>query len=208
VSEVQGLQSALVASSNFNLTEIGLTITGDLEYDEWFDLMRTLVRLETAFQFAIGDALLFGEARYGEKYAQAMEATGLSYQALANMVWVARKVPMQHRNAELSWTHHRVVASVDGADQTGLLEMAQSQGMSATDLQHHISGKPERTREIVNVPPGISATEAASVLEQYANTVAQARSGDAPVNESIDDATLLSCILCDSCPYKTRKTTT
>lgn len=199
------INNALIQTPNVTLTEIGLTITGEMQYDEWVDLMRTLVRLETAFQFAIGDALIFGEARYGEKYSQAMDATGLSYQSLANMVWVAKKVPIGNRKSDLSWTHHRAVASVDQCDQSGLLDMAKTNGMSAVDLHHHVSGKPTRAREIVSVPSGITIAEAESILEQYASIAIEARSGQEPSHESIDDATLVNCILCNNCPYKTKR---
>jgi hypothetical protein len=49
--------------------------------------------MDTAFQFAPGDALNYGETRYGERYSQAMEVTGHSYQSLANYAWVAKAVP-------------------------------------------------------------------------------------------------------------------
>ena len=196
------MNNALIQTGNVNLTDVGLTFNGDLQYDEWIDLMRMLVKLETAFQFAIGDALVFGEARYGEKYSQVMEVTQLSYQALANMVWVAKKVPIANRHADLSWTHHRVVASVDGADQQGLLSMAKEQGLSAADLHQHISGKPQRQREVVQIPAGITASEAATILEQYASVSMEARSGSPTDTADPTEATLLSSILCNSCPYK------
>lgn len=196
------MNDALIKTGNVNLTDVGLTFNGDLQYDEWIDLMRMLVRLETAFQFAIGDALVFGEARYGEKYSQVMEVTQLSYQALANMVWVAKKVPIQNRQPDLSWTHHRVVASVDGGDQPALLAMAREQGLSASDLHQHISGKPQRQREVVQIPAGISASEASTLLEQYAAAAMEARSGAPTESADPSEATLLSSVLCESCPYK------
>lgn len=188
-----------------SLTDVGLTFNTDLTFIEWMELMQTLTRLETAFQFAIGDALVWGEARYGERYSQAMDATGLSYQSLANMAWVSRKVPIENRHADLSWTHHRVVASVDQQDQKGLLAMAHEQGMHATDLQQHISGKPARTRELVQVPHGLTQTEAAGLLEKYASIVIEARSGDAPYGEDSSMAVLSECILCNECPYRSNR---
>lgn len=192
-----------VVGTRVSLTTVGLTFSTDLQFDEWMSLMETLTRMETAFQFAIGDALIWGEARYGERYSQAMEATGLTYQALANMVWVARKVPIQNRREGLSWTHHRVVASVEPEDQPGLLNMALEQGLSATGLQEHIHGKERKPRDIVSLPPGITADEAAKVLEQYASAVRESRSGNPDPGHSKDDAVDFTCVLCPSCPYKT-----
>lgn len=195
----------IIQTKNVNLTPVGLTVLGDISFEEWIDLMQTLVRLETAFQFAIGDALVFGEARFGEKYSQAMEATGLSYQSLANMVWVAKHVPIQNRVSDLSWTHHRVVASVEVSDQTPLLEMALAQGLSASGLQQHISGREPKTRELVQVPQGVTVEAANRILSEYADAVRLASSGEPDPEHNPEDATSLSCILCESCPYKSRR---
>lgn len=192
-----------VVGSRVSLTSVGLTFASDLQFDEWMSLMETLTRMETAFQFAIGDALIWGEARYGERYSQAMEATGLTYQALANMVWVSRKVPIQNRREGLSWTHHRVVASVETEDQPGLLNMAAEQGLSATGLQEHIHGKERKPREIVPLPSGITADEAVKVLEQYASVIRESRSGNPDPKHPKEDAVDFTCVLCASCPYKT-----
>jgi hypothetical protein len=84
-----------------SVTDVGLEFRKDIEYDQWLTLMATLQQLSTAFQFAIGDALNYGQSRYGEKYAQAMDATGCAYQSLANWSWVSSKVPI----ANLSLIH-------------------------------------------------------------------------------------------------------
>jgi len=67
-----------------HISDVGVTFSGQLDESDWIRLMGTLTRLEKAIQFSIGDALNYGNSRYGEKYSQAIEATGLTYQALAN----------------------------------------------------------------------------------------------------------------------------
>lgn len=42
--------------------------------------------IEGAVQWWVGDWLNFGERKYGEKYAQGMDATGYAYQTVAT-VW-------------------------------------------------------------------------------------------------------------------------
>lgn len=200
------MNDSLIRTNSVNLTPIGLTITNGLAYDEWLDLMRTLVRLETAFQFAIGDALIYGETAYGEKYSQAMDATGLSYQSLANMVWVAKHVPMHNRIQDVSWTHHRAVASIEQTDQKAMLEWARDRGMTAVDLQSHISGKQPRKTERVALPPGVTENEAVEVLQAYANAIAVARSSEPDPEFQPEQASSLACILCDKCPYRSKGT--
>ncbi len=200
------MNDSLIRTNSVNLTPIGLTILSTLGYDEWLDLMKTLVRLETAFQFAIGDALIYGEAQYGEKYSQAMDATGLSYQSLANMVWVAKHVPIHNRIPDVSWTHHRVIASVEQGDQKAMLEWARDKGMSAVDLQAHISGKQPRKMDRVALPPGVTEKEAVEVLQAYAEAIALARSAEPDPDHTPEQATSLACILCEACPYRTKGT--
>jgi len=195
--------SDIIKTDKVNLTSVGLTVVGALAFDEWIELMSTLVRLETAFQFAIGDALLYGESKFGEKYSQAMDATGMSYQSLANMVWVARRVPMCNRVVGVSWTHHRVIASIDPTDQRLLLEMARDSDMPATSLQTHISGKEPRNRVMVEVPAGITTEDAMRVIKEYADAVKAANSSQAPSYGIDADATLENNPLCDTCPHRT-----
>ena len=98
--------------TSVRISDVGVTFTEEIPFQDWSRLMETLSRMETAFQFAIGDALVYGQAAYGEKYSQAMDATGQSYQALANYCWVSKSVPIGVRQPGLSWTHHRIVATI------------------------------------------------------------------------------------------------
>jgi len=69
-------------------------------------------------QWWLGDWVMFGEQRYGEKHAQAIEATGYSYQTIANAKWIAGKFEFSERTENLTWYHHMNVAmpgrAIDG----------------------------------------------------------------------------------------------
>jgi hypothetical protein len=194
--------SELIRTENVSLTLVGLTFIGTITQDEWLDLMATLVRTETAFQFSIGDALVYGESHFGEKYSQAMDATGLSYQTLANLTWVAKQVSQSNRVVGVSWTHHRVVASVDPSDQRGLLEMAKERKMSAVDLNEHITGRQPKSKAILQVPDGLTVEQAKDVLQRYALAIREANSNTPPCNETEADAVLAVNPLCNTCPYR------
>jgi hypothetical protein len=156
------------------ISEIGITFTGQLDYEDWLRLMGTLTRLEKSVQFAIGDALNYGEGRadYGEKYTQAIDATGLTYQALANYSWVSQAVPIGNRRGALSWSHHRLVAKLPKDEQVKSLAIAEENDWTLDALKEYIEGKPAnpRTIETVIVPTGISPREAADVLKSYAKS--------------------------------------
>lgn len=154
------------------ISTTGIAFTGDIPFDQWELLMATLSRMEVAAQWAIGDALNYGSSRYGEKYTQAMEATGHTYQALANYAWVARAIPMESRNPHLSWTHHRVVAKLTPSDQVAFLSQAEAGDWTVEVLSTMVrdaSGmeQPDPTMK-VDVPRGITGAEAKAILETAA----------------------------------------
>lgn len=156
-----------------SVTDVGLEFRKDIEYDQWLTLMATLQQLSTAFQFAIGDALNYGQKRYGEKYAQAMDATGCAYQSLANWSWVASNVPIDNRVAGLSWTHHRLVAHIGTAEQKTILESAKSRGVSVTEFERELKGETEEEKKPlkqINIPDGWTVDDINKALEIISST--------------------------------------
>jgi len=185
-----------------NVTDVGLEFRRDIEYDQWLTLMATLQQLSTAFQFAIGDALNYGQKRYGEKYAQAMDATGCAYQSLANWSWVATNVPIDNRIAGLSWTHHRLVAHVGTSEQKLILESAKSRGLSVTDFERELKGEPEEDKKPlkqINIPEGWTVDDANKALE----IVSSYRQGLERLTAALDaeDNDTKVQRYCAECPY-------
>lgn len=99
-----------VMSHSFVLTPVGLFIDGNPTLEEWETVGVSLRAFERASRWLVGDWVMQGEYRYGEKYAQAMEATEYSKQGLADIVWVCRQYPVDQRRADLSFEHHRIMA--------------------------------------------------------------------------------------------------
>jgi hypothetical protein len=153
-----------------HISDVGVTFSGQLDESDWIRLMGTLTRLEKAIQFSIGDALNYGNSRYGEKYSQAMEVTGLTYQALANYSWVSAAVPIENRKTEVTWSHHRLAAKLPKDDQATALTLAEQHDWTLDEMKEYIDGKPANPRNIetVIVPTGISPKEATDVLKAYA----------------------------------------
>jgi hypothetical protein len=169
-------------TDSVTISETGLAVIRDLSFDQWSSLMGTLSRMDTAFQFALGDALNYGSTKYGERYSQAIEMTGQSYQSLANYAWVSKAVPIDRRVAGLSWTHHRVVARLDPEEQTRLLKIAKEQDWTISALTEEVRGEPvtKAVSDMIPVPSGMTPKDASDVL-----------------------STAHAChTLCDSCPFK------
>jgi hypothetical protein len=186
-------------SGSVRISELGITFSSDLEYEEWYRLIGTLARLETAFQFAIGDALNYGSAKYGEKYSNAMDATGFAYQSLANWTWVSKHVPIENRVAGLSWSHHRSVATCDVTQQKQLLEAAKMRGLSAFDLTSEIQGDPEEKPKPkqISIPEGWSVDDANKALEM----ISSYKDGLNALCEAIETKDQHVQRYCAECPY-------
>ena len=128
------------------LTSTSLHLDPDTDYDHWAALGAMLGRLTHASCWLIGDWLDFGERVYGEKYAQAVEETGLAPQTLMNYASVARRIPPSRRRATLPYSSHAVVAALEPAEQERLLALAEAEGWSRRELEQHVKGAEEPER--------------------------------------------------------------
>lgn len=130
---------------HFTLTPTGLRIDGEPDYDEWYFFGEWLRFIEKSIQFAIGDWINYGEARWGEKYAQALDETEYSYQTLREYSYMAANINLFARANNVSYSHHREVASLkrpdgtpDGERQREYLELAASEGLTVAKLKQRI----------------------------------------------------------------------
>ncbi len=129
---------AVLSGDVVQYTPTALLVRKNLSYDEWSELGATLQGIGKAWQWWIGDWLNYGETRWGEKYAQAVDE-GLDYQAAANAAWVSKALPFSLRKEELSWNHHQAVAPFDTpTEQTEWLDKAVSNKWSVSELREQI----------------------------------------------------------------------
>jgi len=135
------------------LTRTGLRFKRDVSFEEWQDVGERLRFIESSVGFWIGDWINYGEAHYGEKYAQAVEETGLSYQGLADMAWTAKQVDFSLRKENLPFSHHKEVASLPPPKQAELLDLAEQEQLSVRDLRQKVrEAKWEIRQEEVPLP--------------------------------------------------------
>ncbi|MCA1572671.1 MAG: LmbU family transcriptional regulator [Chloroflexi bacterium] len=117
------------------VTETSWRPRGELTFEQWVDAGATLQKLARSVQWLLGDWLAYGEKRYGETYAQAIDLTGLEYQTVADAAWVASKVELSRRRESLSWSHHKEIAALEPADQDEWLDRAEAEGMTRDRLR-------------------------------------------------------------------------
>lgn len=118
------------------ISTIGLHLAEpDLPYERFEALCRLLGAMHEAVRFAIGDAILLGEKLYGEDAYQALESLNISEKGRWEYMRVAARVPRSRRRKDLSWSHHRAVATLSPPEQKEWLKAASEQRMSHHQLR-------------------------------------------------------------------------
>ena len=158
-------------------TETSLTLDATCTEHDYQHTLRLLGRIGRAAMWWLGDALLFGEMRLGEKAAQFADASGYAPGTLANAMWVARAIPPSRRREGLSWGHHAAVASLEPAHQETLLTRAwiAHDPLTVKELREQVRAVTGKTLDTGRTTLMI-ADELAQAALDYAHGWAQAAS--------------------------------
>ena len=151
-----------------------LQIPEGLELEQWEAMLVRVVALAESSSWWIGDVLAYGEWKYGEKYRTVLEQLELEYDRARDLAYVAGNVPASIRRADLSWSHHRLVAKLLPVDQERWLERAAAEGMSFRELQEALQNDAAggSTREPLEQ---IRFTVAPDRLQRYESAAAAAQ---------------------------------
>lgn len=123
----------------FQLRKIGINFDSDtVPFEEWEKLGDQLKKCARSCNWWLGDWMNYGERVYGEKYAQAVEVTGLDYQTLANIAWVCANVGLSLRKENLPFSHHALVAKMPIETQRKWLDKAAAGNWSFMDFRAKI----------------------------------------------------------------------
>jgi hypothetical protein len=137
----------------------------------------------------LGDLLVFGEARYGEEYAQALHASRLSERQLNRYRYVCQQIARSRRRENLSFSHHEEVAPLEPTEQNALLRRAEEQGLSVAELREVVrdrrAAKGPRPKQEVLAPTSRSSADAVDA----ARGLSTARSTLSRLSEGLDDET-------------------
>ena len=126
-------------------TDTGLVFDADTPIEVWGSLTERLIRQHKRIEWAIGDAIRFGEQAYGDdRYTQWIEETGLSENTLNTYRWVAERIEPLRRRKDVGWSHHREVAALPAPVQETLLDRAESAGMTRWEVRQ--AAKAEREK--------------------------------------------------------------
>jgi hypothetical protein len=122
------------------ITRIGWNPPANLTRPEYMVMGDALAELDQALPWVWGDFILHGEQQWGEMYAQAMPASGRSYERLAHYVRVCRRFEFCRRRQKLTFAHHEQVVANKYSDdsQDYWLGQAEAHDWSAAELGRQI----------------------------------------------------------------------
>lgn len=146
-------------------TEVSWQPKNGITWEQWVEAGSTLQQIHKSVRWWIGDWLNFGDSKFGEKYAQAVDELGISRDSLIDYAYVARSVPANLRNPLLSWSCHKAVAPdyLNLDDKEHWLNTAVREGWDTRRLRYEI--KQSRIIDLTGqsaIPDGANGQSSAS----------------------------------------------
>lgn len=129
--------------------EAGLRIDATLPYDEWAQVYDFYLSLRERSKFFVGDAINFGAQRHGDRYTQAVHATGLEYSSLVNIASVCERIPIERRRPNLPFSFHEAVAFIPAQEADRILADAEKKHYTREDVRDQVAisqGKPTKAQ--------------------------------------------------------------
>lgn len=135
VSPSLGIQLLADLEATGAITSTSLTLPPDISYDKCEALASMFGQLHRTSAWLIGDLLNHIERVYGETYAQAAEATGLSKGALMNYTSVCGRIPRSRRRPKVPFSTHMEVAYLEPIEQEKWLKQAEANSWTKEELR-------------------------------------------------------------------------
>lgn len=159
------------------VTPVSWQPPAELTFEEWTAIGNTLQQVNASLNWWIGDWLNYGEHKWGEMYAQAVEVTGWDYDRLAKAKWVASSVNSCIRLQNLRWSHHHEVANMQPEEQRHWLQAAADNAWGVRQL-----------REAIKVSKQLPAPTITAIPAQpYTNGNGNGHNGNGYHAEELDD---------------------
>ena len=148
------MNALAINDPKFAITSSGIQFNEELSFEEWDNLGQKLAPVGKSIGFIIGDWINYGEKRWGDRYDEALERTGMAYQTLRQYAYVARQVHLSCRQDKLGFDHHVVVAKIkDSEEQRYWLDMAVKHKLGKRRLRKSINfGRLATEQEVAGDP--------------------------------------------------------
>ena len=143
-------------------TRTGVRFEPLLPFEAWQELGAKLALYSNATAWWLADWTVFGRERYGRRYRQAIDATGLDYQTLRNYAVVSRRFKLCRRRDDLTFAHHAEVCALSDEQQNVWLDRAAAHRWSRNELRRQLrAALPEPSRRIDVVRLAVEEVRAA-----------------------------------------------
>lgn len=110
------------------------TPSENLEYEAWVLEGRRIGAMGRGSPWWVGDWLLYGSTKWGERYTEATRITGYDKKSLRNMRYVASRFQSSLRRDNLSYSHHAILAPLPEAERSHWFDRATADRLSVADL--------------------------------------------------------------------------
>ena len=156
----QSLAEFHIPGASFAPTQ--LTLEAGLPEDQWQKIGTSIMRINKASLFWIGDWLAYGRKTYGPvaAFALARQVTGMTKSNLYRSAYVAKRFAPERRHTALSFEHHYVLAAQAPELADKLLAEAEELGLTCTQVKKiakaegaHIGNRDEHARVTVHMYP-------------------------------------------------------
>jgi N6-adenosine-specific RNA methylase IME4 len=134
----------LPLASGVGLTATSLALPEHLPFEDWQQTGRTLARAAEGVMWWLGDWWRYGQHAYGDR-VRSFELTGFAFQTCMNAGRVAGAVETYRRREVLTWSHHAEVAGLEPAYADKLLDAAEAEGWSRSQLRAAVKALKRRT---------------------------------------------------------------
>lgn len=150
-----------------SLSRNALQFERELSYEEWESIGAELFKVDQAWQWWVGDWINYGEKKYGETYTHALTVTGKTIGTLQDIAWICREFESSLRY-EVSFYHHRLVASLDIQSRGRILAEAEEKRHPASWVREQVrllKGEPEKNADTDE--HGSDEVDAGEVIEVF-----------------------------------------
>jgi hypothetical protein len=162
------------------LTKTSLTLPPGVSYERYEALFSMLMHTRDSMCWLLGDLINYGEAAYGETYAQAVEVTGLAVQTLTNYAAVCRRIPRSRRRppSRLSFSVHAEVAFMEPKEQERWLKEAEKNSWPRWRLREELApsraeSKPSTKRSEGAAAPALTNGKGNEILPPAVEVVCE-----------------------------------
>lgn len=144
----------------------GMDVSPRVTYAEYVKTFRQINTIATisreSLSWWLGDMVIAGEKFFSEKYSQAIDMTGYSYNYLKSCVYLCKKFPLEERiYRHLTPGHYKLVVGLDRSDRHAILQLADTNSWTVSDVCKRVRGE-EPVVEPIGVGLSDEAKRAAS----------------------------------------------